>query len=105
VPVNIDEKTDKYIVSVYATGFSRENIKLSVSEDVLLIRGSKSLKDNEEPNFTKQEFPVKNFERMISLERKIEVTGISAKQEDGILYIILPKTEDAKQPNRDIKVD
>jgi HSP20 family protein len=105
VPVNIDDKPDRFIVSVYATGFSKENIKLSVSEDVLNISGTRAIDENDEPNFAKQEFPVKNFERMISLEGQVDVGGITAKQEDGILYIILPKTEEAKQPARDINVD
>ena len=105
VPVNIDEKTDHYIVSVYASGFNREHITLSVSDDVLLISGSKSLDENEQPNFTKQEFPVKQFERMISLEGKVDVAGITARQESGVLYIILPKTEEAKQPSREIKLE
>lgn len=105
VPVNIDDKTDRYIVSVYATGFSKENIKLSVTDDVLFISGTRSIDENDQPNFAKQEFPVKNFERMISLEGQVDVAGISAKQEDGILYITLPKTEDAKQPSREINVD
>ena len=105
VPVNIDDKTDRFIVSVYATGFSKENIKLSVTDDVLLISGTRSFGENDQPNFAKQEFPVKNFERMISLEGQVDVAGITAKQEDGILYITLPKTEQAKQPSRNINVD
>jgi HSP20 family protein len=105
VPVNIDEKSDHYQVSVYATGFNREAIKLSVMDDVLLISGSRTMNDQEEPNFLKQEFPVKNFERMISLEGKVDVAAITAKQEDGVLYIKLPKTEEAKQPSREIIVD
>ncbi len=105
VPVNIDEKTDQFIVSVYATGFSKENIRLSVTDDVLFISGTRAIDEGNQPNFAKQEFPVKNFERMISLEGQVDVAGITAKQEDGVLYITLPKTEEAKQPSREIKVD
>jgi HSP20 family protein len=105
VPVNIDEKADQFIVSVYATGFSKENIRLSVADDVLFISGTRTIDESNQPNFAKQEFPVKNFERMISLESQVDVAGITAKQEDGVLYIILPKTEGAKLPSREIKVD
>ena len=105
VPVNIDEKDDQYIVSVYATGFDKENVKLSVQDDVLYISGTRSFDESASPNFTKQEFPVKSFERMVSLEGQVDITRITAKQEAGVLYISLPKTEAAKQPSREIVVD
>ena len=105
VPVNIDEKDDHFIVSVYATGFGKENIKLSVQDDVLYVSGTRSFEESEKPNFTKQEFPVRSFERMISLEGQVEVSGITARQENGVLYITMPKTAEAKKPSRDIGVE
>ena len=105
VPINIDEKDDHFIVSVYATGFGKENIKLSVQDDVLYITGTRTFDEADKPNFTKQEFPVRSFERMVSLEGQVDVTGISAKQEEGVLIIKLPKTAEARQPSREISVE
>ena len=105
MPINIDEKDDHFIVSVYATGFGKENIKLSVQDDVLYITGTRTFDEADKPNFTKQEFPVRSFERMVSLEGQVDVTGISAKQEEGVLIIKLPKTAEARQPSREISVD
>ena len=52
VPINIDEKEDQFIVSVYATGFGKENIKLSVHDDTLYISGTRTFDENDKPKQT-----------------------------------------------------
>lgn len=103
VPVNIAEHDDAWEVSVYATGFDKANIKLSVSDETLYITGTREAGDPA-PQFTKQEFPVKSFERIISLNDQVDVARISARQEGGVLYVTLPKTETAKAPDVEIPV-
>lgn len=103
VPVNIDEKQDRFEVWVYAAGFDKANIKLSVTDDVLHISGTRTVAA--EPHFTMQEFPVKSFERVVGLNGQVDVAAISAKQENGVLVVTLPKTSEAQQPARDISVE
>ncbi|CAN5164088.1 hypothetical protein BH11BAC6_BH11BAC6_16940 [soil metagenome] len=105
VPVNIEETENSYEVKVYATGFDKENIKLSVVEDILYITGTRTLDENNKPNFTKQEFPVKSFERVISLNGQVDTAGIKARQENGVLIVTLPKTTAAQTPAQEINVD
>ena len=105
VPVNIDESEDHYTISVYASGFDKGNIQLSITDDVLFIKGTRTIDEGNKPNFTNQEFPVKSFERRISLNGQIDTASITAKQENGVLIILLPKSEEAKQPVQEIKVD
>ena len=104
VPVNIAEREDAYEVSVYATGFDKAAIKLSVVDEALYITGTREVGEPA-PQFTKQEFPVKTFERVIALNGQVDSSRITARQEGGVLYITLPKTEEAKKPEQEIKVD
>ncbi len=105
VPVNIAETETAFEVSVYAVGFSKENIRLSVADDSLYITGTRDWGETQPPQFTRQEFPVKTFERVIALGEGIDTTNIRARQEDGVLYITLPKTAEAQKPSQEIKVD
>ena len=105
VPVNIAETETGYEVSVYATGFDKENIRLSVVDEVLYITGTRDWQGVQPPQFTKQEFPVKNFERVIALNGQIDTGAITARQEGGVLYIALPKTVEAQKPSQEIRVD
>ncbi len=104
VPVNIAETSDGFEVSVYATGFEKENIKITVSGDQLVINGTRTVDENHVPDFVRQEFPIRIFERVIGLNEQIDANGITARQENGILYVILPKTNAAKTPAQEVQI-
>jgi HSP20 family protein len=91
VPINISEQEDSFTVYVYATAFEKENIKISVSDDVLYVRGTKAVDESTVPKFVLQEFPVRTFEREVQLRGQVDVQSISAKHENGVLLITLPK--------------
>lgn len=105
VPVNIEEKEDSYELTIYATGFEKDNIKLSVAEDVLYITGTRQQDESFKPNFVKQEFPVRTFERIISLNGQIDTANIKARQENNVLIVSLPKSPEAQKPAQEINVD
>lgn len=105
VPVNIEEKEDYYELSVFAVGFPKEHIKLTVKEDILFVTGTKEFDEAHKPTFTKQEYPVKSFERSLNLNGKVNADSITARQENGILVITLPKTEEAKNSKKEIVVE
>lgn len=104
VPLNILDKGDSYEVHLYATGFSKEEVSISVSEDLLHIAGKKDLTGQENPHFVMQEFPIKHFERNVSLNGQVNVDQISAEYKDSVLIVKLPKSEEAKTSERRIEV-
>jgi len=104
LPINIADNETNFEVYVYAPGYARENIKLSVQDDILYISGTRTIDEEHLPNFSKQEYPVKSFERMLNLNGQVDIAGISAKQEDGVLVITLPKSAGAQKPSQEIPV-
>lgn len=104
VPVNIAERNDAYEVSVYASGFSKENIKLSVSDESLYITGTRDWGATQPPRFVRQEFPVKTFERVLSLNGAVDTASISARTEDGVLLITLPKSAEAQRGAQEVPI-
>ncbi len=93
VPLNIIETEEEFEIHVFATGFSREDIKITVTDDILYIKGKKEIDEENAPNFSRQEFPIKNFERTLSLNRSADAENITASSENGILIIKLPKAK------------
>ncbi len=104
LPINIADNETNFEVYVYALGYAKENIKISVQDDILYISGTRAVDEENLPNFSKQEYPIKSFERMLNLNGQVDTTGISAKQEDGVLIITLPKNAEAQKPSREIPV-
>jgi HSP20 family protein len=104
VPLNIIDNENEYIVHVFAVGFAKEDVKISTIGDVLYISGSKTIDEEKTPEFSWQEFPIKNFERTLTLNGKVAIDNISAKSENGILIITLPKNEEAIKKEQTITV-
>jgi HSP20 family protein len=105
VPLNVADNETNFEVHVYALGFAKENIRISVQDDILYISGTRAIDENNPPNFSLQEYPVKSFERSLALNGQVDKAGISARQEEGVLIINLPKSPDAQQPAQEVKVD
>jgi HSP20 family protein len=104
VPLNIIDKGDSYEVNVFATGFTKDEVTLTVENDLLHITGKKDLSGKENPTFVIQEFPIKHFERNVSLNGQVNIDNISAEFKDSVLVIKLQKSEEAKHSERRIEV-
>lgn len=93
--VNIHEKEDKFILELAAPGMSKEDFMLEVNNNNLTItaqRKSQSERNDKTGNYTLKEFNYQHFSRSFKLpESKIVLDKISAKYDNGILNIDIPK--------------
>ncbi len=105
VPLNVIENENDYEVKVYATNFSKSEITITVVDDTLYVSGHKEIEAQNEPNFVLQEFPIKNFERVLALNGKVETENISARSENEVLIISLPKSKDTLSKGKKIEVN
>jgi len=90
--IDIRENENEYIVEAELPGISKEEIELDYCEEYLVI----SIKREEESNEEKDNY-VHRERRKTSLARKVflkdvDVEGIDAKLENGILTVVVPKT-------------
>lgn len=90
--------TDKEIVILApVAGVTKEDVKLSVTEDVLVIRGERdSVEEVDEENYYTRECFWGNFQRAIVLPKEADVKNISASFEKNVLEIRIPKTQHEK---------
>lgn len=103
VPVNIAEYPDRFVAHVYAIGFARADVSVTVSGETLYISGRRQAP--EEPDFLLQEFPIKRFERAFELSEQVDRSAITARvAEGGVLEIVAPKLASAQQPDLEIAV-
>lgn len=105
--VNIQEKAEDFLVEVAAPGLSKEDFKIELEQDLLTISSEKENEKETEENkrYTRKEYSYQSFSRSLSLPKTIDGEKISAKYENGILRISLPKKEDAKiKPPREISI-
>jgi HSP20 family protein len=104
--VNIKEGKDDFVVEVAAPGMKKDDFKIELDNNILVISSeNEDRKEEKDGQFTRQEFSYQSFKRTFTLPNTIEEKGIKASYKDGILNIILPKKEEAKEkPKRMIKI-
>ncbi|MCS7386994.1 MAG: Hsp20/alpha crystallin family protein [archaeon GB-1867-005] len=79
---HIEEKLDEYIITVELPGVEKKNIQLYVSERSMFVKAKPTVKLPWTPEVFKVKLPLKS---------DVEVSGVRAKYENGVLTITLPK--------------
>jgi HSP20 family protein len=105
--VNVKEDENKYSIEVAAPGMKKDDFDVKLENDMLTISSErKEEKDDSDEGFTRKEFSYQSFQRSFTLpEGHILTDKISAKYNDGILHIELPKRDEVKpQPAKTIKI-
>lgn len=96
--VNIIEDTEKFKVEVAAPGLTKEDFKIELDNNVLSVTSEKKVENEtkEGARFTKKEFSYQSFSRSFTLPVTVENEQITAKYDNGILNVFIPKKEEAK---------
>ena len=98
--VNVKEDADKYTMEVAVPGIKKEYVRIDLNKDgeLELAIENKLEHHEEDPNkeehkehYLRREFSYSNYQQTYTLPEDVDKERISAKVEDGILTIVLPK--------------
>ncbi len=105
-PVNIVEGDADYRIEIAAPGLVKSDFKITFNKDILTIAVEKEVAVEGKDKILRREFSFLNFQRSFRLPNTIDVAGIRASYEQGILLVVLPKREEARvKPPMDIRID
>jgi HSP20 family protein len=106
--VNIRETADSYNVEVAAPGMNKDDFKVELDGNMLTISSERKheQENKEEGRFYRREFSYQSFQRSFNLKKEVvDIDKIQAKYENGLLHLVIPKREEAKQkPPRLIQI-
>ncbi|MCL7764610.1 Hsp20/alpha crystallin family protein [Polaribacter sp. Z014] len=104
--VNIKETADSFIVEMAVPGLKKSDFHIDLDNQVLSISTeTKKESEHKEDNYTRREFGYSSFKRTFNLPETVNDEKINANYDNGILNILLPKKEEAKQkPVRNIQI-
>jgi HSP20 family protein len=103
--VDIVEDKDKVVVNVDLPGIEKEDIKVSVHDNTLTIKGErKAEKEEKDKNYHRVERVYGTFCRSFSLPSMVDGQKIKAAYKNGVLSIDLPKAEEVKPKEIPINV-
>ena len=106
--VNIKETNDNFVVEMAAPGMSKEDFKIELDRNMLTITSEKNYEkeENNDERYSKREFSYQSFSRVFTLPKEVvDADKIEAKYDNGLLHLVIPKKEEAKQrPPRTIQI-
>lgn len=98
--VNIRENNENFLVEMAAPGMNKNDFKVELHGNTLTIASEKNFEEetNEEERYSRREFSYQSFTRIFTLPKDV-VDGdkIEAKYENGLLRLVIPKKEEARQ--------
>ena len=104
--LDVSETKDNFVVKAEVPGIDAKNIDISLTGDVLTIRGEKKHeKEEKEEDYHLVERGYGTFSRSVRLPAEVESAEIKASYKNGILKVTLPKSEKVKAKEVKIKVE
>lgn len=92
--VNIVESEKSYALEVIAPGMKKEDFKIAIEKDLLTVSYEKKESSEEKTDkYIRKEFSMNSFKRSFTLNDKLNAEGVTAKYENGVLHVNIPKAE------------
>ncbi len=92
---NILETTDGYVVEVEMPGVSKDGLEVTVENGELILVGRRTEKEMPGTALYRESRTV-DYRRVFDLDPSIDTSKVTARMEQGILTLTLPKAEEVK---------
>jgi HSP20 family protein len=103
--IDIKEEENKLLITTDLPGINKEDIEINLKEDMLEISAKTGKeKETEEEGYIRKEREHTHFYRAVRLPSSVKEEGSTAKIENGVLTITLPKME-LKEPAKKIQIE
>ena len=104
LPVDVHQTAGDIIIRAFVAGVRPDELSISISRDMVEIEGTRSEREQVAgPDYFSRELFWGSFSRAILLPQEVDVEASSASAKDGLLTIILPKLDKAKQTKLRVK--
>lgn len=97
--MNLITRDGGYDVEVAIPGFTKEEVSIAVKNGMLTISGERSTERTKDAsNYQLREFGTSTFSRSVQLPSDVDLNGISARHNNGVLTVSVPtSTEEQKR--------
>lgn len=92
--INVVEHEDDYVVELAAPGMTKEDFNVHIDEDgnlVIAMEKKNDKKDDRKGRYLRREFSYSKYQQAVILPDDVDRSKISAKANNGVLEVVLPK--------------
>jgi HSP20 family protein len=92
--MDVYETAKEIVVRMDVAGVDRKSLRITVDDNALAISGRRvETTDKENDYYHQVEIEYGEFRRVLDVPRPVDADRATARYEDGLLYVVLPKTE------------
>lgn len=103
--VDVYESEEGITLTAELPGLAASDIELRVEDDTLFLKGSRKLEHEETAgNYRRRERAYGSFSRSFALPPTVDSGNIEAKSKNGLLTVFLPRREETKPRQIEVKV-
>lgn len=103
--VDIYEQPEALVIEAELPGLSKKDVSVKLENNTLTIQGERKLAhEDKRENYHRIERAYGSFVRSFTLPSNVDTEKINAEFKDGVLHITLPKREEAKPREIEVKV-
>ena len=104
LPVDVYQTPGEIVIRAFIAGVRPDDISLSISRDMVVIEGAREERSQvTEDDYVRRELFWGSFASTIVLPEEVDVDNSAANARDGLLTIILPKLDKARQTKLKVK--
>jgi HSP20 family protein len=101
--IDVYQDKDQFTVVAEVSGMKKEELVLSLHDGVLTISGERKREEKPEQGFRSERF-YGRFQRSVTLPASVDPSKVKASYQDGLLKVVLPKSEEAKPKQIEVAV-
>lgn len=103
--VEIVESDEEIVLTAELPGLKEKDVHINVEDNLLSLTGERTFEKKEEGEYLRSERWYGKFSRSFRLPETADVEKISAGLKNGILTVTVPKKEEAKPRQIEVKVN
>ena len=105
VALDVVEEKEQYVLKLDLPGIKKEDIRVTLENGLLSIEGERKLvTEDKDRQVHRLERSYGRFVRSLNLGTHVDAARIKANYKDGVLELIVPKSEETKPKTIDIQV-
>lgn len=104
LPVDMYQTPNEIVIRTFIAGVRPDEINVSISRDMVVLEGSRTTSESiADSDYVHQELFWGAFSRTIMLPQEVDVDAATAGAKDGLLTLVLPKLDKARQTKLRVK--
>ena len=108
VPMNLRETDKNYEMEIVAPGLTKQDFHIDLQGNMLTVsfeQKDEHKEENTREGWLRHEYRRESFSRSFHMDENVDASRISARYENGMLHLTLPKKAGTQPVGRQIKVD